>query len=135
MLCKFNYYEYIEVEHMGNQTAYANQTKSSIRQAISGVSNPEIVLIFWVFSLLIDEVYQVNPNLKYKINLKALKFSSQIWKFYFGDSDSRFKIKFVKYFENHWNYIDIVGCTLFTIGTSLRFVSFVTNEDIFICAR
>ena len=68
MLCKFNYYELIEVEHIDNQTAF-NQTKSSIRQTISCVSNPEVALIFWVFSLLIDEIYQVNQSFKVNSSL------------------------------------------------------------------
>ena len=42
---------------------------------------------------------------------------------------------FKRYFEDYWNYIDIVGCTLFFVGITLRFISLKTNYTIFLYSR
>ncbi len=45
------------------------------------------------------------------------------------------KNKFSKYFEDGWNYIDLVGCSLFFIGIILRFISVSMDENIFSYAK
>ena len=49
--------------------------------------------------------------------------------------NSSFRVKAMKYFGMGWNYIDIIGCLLFTIAMALRFIALATNESVFIAAR
>jgi hypothetical protein len=70
MLCKFNYYIEIEeidneYENLTNQTFLDNQTIVVVDKKISEkkIANPsffEYIIIFWVSTLFLDEVYQVN---------------------------------------------------------------------------
>lgn len=53
-----------------------------------------------------------------------------------GDKEnSSFGSKAMKYLGMGWNYIDIIGCILFTIAMALRFIALGTNESVFIAAR
>lgn len=45
------------------------------------------------------------------------------------------KNKLLHYFENNWNYLDISGCLVFSIGICLRFLAMSTGEGLFIAAR
>jgi hypothetical protein len=75
----------------------------------------EFLLIFWVSTLILDEVHQFIRSSK--------------------DRD-KFRSKLVKYLDNSWNYIDICGCVLFILGMLLRFLAIaITNEDVFTAAR
>jgi hypothetical protein len=57
-------------------------------------------------------------------------------KYFIGDAETKIiKNKLLHYFENNWNYFDIIGCLVFSIGMSLRFISIKTDENLFIAAR
>lgn len=45
------------------------------------------------------------------------------------------KNKLLHYFENNWNYLDISGCLVFSIGISLRFLAMSTGETLFVASR
>jgi transient receptor potential cation channel subfamily M protein 2 len=46
------------------------------------------------------------------------------------------KKQFAHYFRDKWNYLDIIGCSLYTTACVLRFFSYVQkNEDLFKVAR
>ena len=72
---------------------------------IAQPSLPECILMFWVFTFTLDKIHQ----------------------FRFVGKE--------KYFDNSWNYLDILGCVLFIVAMCLRFVAMVTDENVFIAAR
>lgn len=59
------------------------------------------------------------------------------FKYFFGDAETKIlKNKLLHYFANNWNYLDISGGLMFTIGMSMRFISIMTkNENLFLTAR
>ena len=93
-----------------DQTIFSNNTKKNIKLP----SFVEYFLIYWVISFVIEEARQ----------------------YIFGDAETKIvKNKLLHYFENNWNYFDISGCLVFSIGMSLRFLSISTNETLFVAAR
>lgn len=45
------------------------------------------------------------------------------------------KKKAMLYFEDKWNYLDLLGCLLSTVGIIIRYVSLFTSEEVFFVAR
>jgi hypothetical protein len=135
ILCEFNYYEEIEqtVEVFPRSTLFLNKTNTDDlkkfnktnetsnstfiefrRRVIKMPSWIEYLLIYWMFAFVLEEARQ----------------------YFFGDAETKIlKNKLLHYFENNWNYLDISGCLVFSIGMSLRFISMNSNENLFIAAR
>lgn len=96
----------------------------------------EYLLIYWIFAFMAEEARQVifiyiNQYVKL-IFLNAFFYAQ----YFYGDAETKvLKNKLLHYFENNWNYLDISGCLVFSIGMSLRFLSITTNENLFIAAR
>lgn len=44
-------------------------------------------------------------------------------KYVFGDSQVNWRKKLIRYLRDSWNYLDIIGCCLFSIGMSLNFLA------------
>lgn len=72
LLCEFNYYGYETEEskfttapdvnstvHLFNSTVVDTEEDGGLVKKIIGPSIPEWVLMFWVFSFIFDEMYQV----------------------------------------------------------------------------
>jgi hypothetical protein len=127
MLCEFNFHEEIDELFQNSLTVnISNLTESSYFASNNSINATrltakrkikltrllltEYILIFWVFSFMADEFYQL-----YLEN---------------GIVHFKFKSKFTKYFDNYWNYLDITGCGLFLVGVILKFISMKTDEPI-----
>jgi hypothetical protein len=56
-----------------------------------------------------------------------------------GDSSTRNSyLKIKSYLNDSWNYLDIFGCLIFSIGMVMRFAAFFTDgdaDDLFTAAR
>ena len=49
---------------------------------------------------------------------------------------SSFRLQIKSYLRDNWNYLDITGCLVFSIGMIVRFFSFfLKDESLFIIAR
>ena len=82
--------------------------------------------------------FLANPLIIIKIKIIFNKWIISVRQFMSGDDNkenSSFRVKAMKYFGMGWNYIDIIGCLLFTIAMALRFIALATNESVFIAAR
>ena len=131
ILCEFNYYEHIEVKvtkplnqsidnkqnlsvHELNNVNGSFVSNVEQRRVLKKPSLIEYLLIYWMFSFALEEFRQ----------------------YFFGESETKIlKNKLMHYFANNWNYLDISGCLVFSIGMSLRFISLSTDENLFIAAR
>ena len=119
MLCQFNFREEITIEHKHYSVDSNNKTIEHVTQSNEIVPTMPTILqyliSFWVFTFYCEELRQ----------------------FLRGNSITRnFYLKVKSYLNDNWNYLDIIGCIIFSIGMSMRITAFYQNdENTFIAAR
>ena len=119
MLCEFTLFKEEDDDFSGRNVSVilqSNTTRIHTDQTktISKPSRIEFVLLFWIISLLVEEMRQ----------------------FVFSETDSKIKNKLFRYFQDNWNYIDLFGCVSFLCGFSLRVLAFFSSsETLFTLAR
>jgi hypothetical protein len=112
LLSQFDYYDFgRDIIINSKNMTYFNETTTS--KKYSSESIIEFILIYWVITLVLEELRQLLLN------------------------DAKVKIgkKIYNYINDQWNYLDITGCLFFIIAIFLRIVSFFYGKDYFIAAR
>lgn len=144
MLSKFQYYDQTESNYFFNASlnttrkdAFRNESNKSRKILSPGWL--EILISFWVFSFLCQEIEQVSyfisSNFFCICFVNEGSFFLQLQKLIQKDESVTFWKNIRNYVLDGWNQFDMLGILLFAIGMFLRFVSIKMNERVFILSR
>lgn len=145
MMSKYRFFKPDTVQQLlkNNSILKMNGTfeKAMFKKYLASPHWLEYVIIYWVFSFVCQEVFQVFSSFNSKfsdiyITLIYIYFAfwniSKLINSYRG---SLVKL-FVIFAQDRWNYIDLIGCLMFIIGMLMRFLAiFMIDNDLFISSR
>jgi hypothetical protein len=148
LLCEFDFYydDSYYTELINKTFKYTNETNSAKNIDFTELKKDnlklptilEYVLIFWMVTIIIEEIRQVSLN-EIGDSMKICdnyKFFIILIKLFFADFTSSLKMKLTRYLNDGWNYLDMGGCFFFFLGILLRDIAlFQKDENTFKLAR